>query len=98
MGKRYEVGMLWSDPEAYLANNYCWALGQLYALEQKLQRDTVLKEFYKQSIDTDAEQKFVKILVKSEVKRSFGNEWHQCRTIKKWTQTSLIKSAVFATL
>ena len=33
-GDRYEVGMLWSEPEPNLPNNYSSALGQLYPLER----------------------------------------------------------------
>ena len=35
-----------------------------------------LKELYQQSIDTDVEKGFVKILGKSEVKGTFGKEWY----------------------
>ena len=74
-GERYEVGMLWSEPEPNLPNNYGSALGQLYSLERRIQRDPNLKELYQQSIDTDVEKGFVKILGKSEVKGSSGKEW-----------------------
>ena len=74
-GDRYEVGMLWSEPEPNLPNNYSSALGQLYSLERRSQRDPKLKELYQQSIDTDVEKGFVKKLSKSEVKGTFGKEW-----------------------
>ena len=32
-GERYEVGLLWSEPEPKLSNSYSSALGQLYSLE-----------------------------------------------------------------
>ena len=75
-GKRYEVGTLWSEPEPNLPNKYGSALGQLYSLERRFQRDPNLKELYQQSIDTDVEKRFVKILGKSEVKGTFGKEWY----------------------
>ena len=76
-GERYEVGMLWSEPESNLpTNNYGSALGQLYSLERRFQRDRNLKVLYQQSIDTDAEKGFVKILGKSEVIGTFGREWY----------------------
>ena len=75
-GERYEVGMLWSEPEPNLPNNYKSALGQLYSLERRFQRDTNLKNLYQQSIDTDVEKGFVKILDESEVKGNFGKEWY----------------------
>ena len=73
-GERYVVGMLWSEPEPNLPNNYGSALGQLYSLERRFQRDPNLKELYQQSIDTDVEKGFVKILGRSEVKGTFGKE------------------------
>ena len=45
-GERYEVGMLWSEPEPKLPNNYSSALGQLYSLERRFQRDPNLKNLY----------------------------------------------------
>ena len=75
-GERYEVGMLWNEPEPSLPNNYGSAFGHLYSLERRFQRDPNLKELYQQSIDTDVEKGFVKILGKSEVKGTFGKEWY----------------------
>ena len=66
-GERYEVGMLWSEPEPNLPNSYSSALGQLYSN---------LKNLYQQSIDTDVEKRFVKILDESKVKGTFGKEWY----------------------
>ena len=73
-GERYKVGMLWSEPEANLPNNYSSALSQLYSLERKFKRDPNLKSLYQQSIDTDVEKGFVKILDESEVKGTFVKE------------------------
>ena len=75
-GERYEVGMLWSEPEPNLPNNYSSALGQFYSLERRFQRNPNLKSLYQQSIYTDVEKGFVKILDKSEVKGTFGKEWY----------------------
>ena len=55
-GERYEVGMLWNEPEPNVPNNYSSAIGQLYSLEQQFQRDPNSKELYQQSIDTDVEK------------------------------------------
>ena len=66
--------MLWNEPEPSLPNNYGSALGQLYSLERRFQRDSKL--LCQQSIDTDVEKGFVKILGKSEVKGIFGREWY----------------------
>ena len=75
-GEQYEVEMLWSEPEQNLPNNYSSALGQLYSLERRFQKDPKLKSFYRQSIDTDVEKGFVKILDESEVKGTFGKKWY----------------------
>ena len=74
--ERYEVGMLWSEPEPNLQNNYGSALGQLYSLERRLQKYPNLKEMYQQPNDADVEKRFVKILNKSEVRGTFGEEWY----------------------
>ena len=66
--------MLWNEPEPNPPNHYSSALGQLYSLERRFQRDPNLKELYQQSIDTDVEKGFVKILGKSEVKGTFEKE------------------------
>ena len=63
-GERFEVGILWSETEPNLPNNYRSALGQLYSLEQRFQRDPYLKSLYQQSIDTDVEKGFVKKIVR----------------------------------
>ena len=61
---------------ANLPSNYSSALGQLYSVEQRFQRDPNSKNLYQQSIDTDVEKRFVKILDEFEVKRTFGKEWY----------------------
>ena len=71
-GELYKVGTLWSEPEPNLPNNCSSALGQLYSLERRFQRDPNLKNMYQQSIDTDVEKRIVKILDESEVKGTFG--------------------------
>ena len=73
-GERYEGGMLWSEPEPNLPNNYSSALGQFYSLERIFQGDPNLESLYQQSIDTDVEKGFVKILDESKVKGTFGKE------------------------
>ena len=70
------MGRLWSEPERNLPNNYSSALGQLYSLERRFQRDPNLKSLYQQSIDTDVEKGFVKILDESELKGAFVKEWY----------------------
>ena len=67
-GERNEVGILWSEPERNLPNNYGKALGQLYSLGRKSQGNVYLKKMYQQSIDINIEKEFMKNLVKSEVR------------------------------
>ena len=59
-----------------LPNNYSSALGQLYSLERRFQRDPKLNRLYQQSIDTDIENGFVKILGESELDGTFGKGWY----------------------
>ena len=75
-GERYEVGILWSEPEPNLPNNYSSALGQLYSLDRRFQWEPNLKSLHQQSIETDVEKGFVKILDESKVKGTFGKEWY----------------------
>ena len=75
-GERYQVGVLWSEPDPKLPVNYSAALGQLYSLERRFQRDPELKLMYQQTIDTDVEKGFVNILNESEVKGTPGKEWY----------------------
>ena len=74
-GERYEVRMLWSEPELNLPNNYSSALDQLYSLERIFRKDPNLKSLYQQPIDTDVEKGSAKTLNESEVKCIFGKEW-----------------------
>ena len=73
-GERYEVRKLWSDSEPNLPNNFSSALGQLPLTGAKIQKGPKLKSSYQQSIHTDVETGFVKILDESEVKGTFGKE------------------------
>ena len=49
-GSRYQVGMLWSEDESSLPNNYFSALVQLKSLERRLGKDVELKERYSKTI------------------------------------------------
>ena len=71
-GERYEMGMLWSDPEPSLQNSS--ALGQLHSLERRFQTNSNLKSLYQQSIDTNVEKESVKIIDASKVKSTFRKE------------------------
>ena len=75
-GERYVVGMLCSEPEPNLPNKYSSALGHLYSMEQRFQRDPNLKSLYQQSIETDIEKGFIKIWAESEVNSTIGKEYY----------------------
>ena len=70
--------MLWIEPEQNNPNNYSFALGYLYSFEGRFRRDPKLKSLRQQSIDQNAEKRFVKILDKSIVKGNTGNNGICC--------------------
>ena len=71
-GEQYEVRMVWSETEANLPNNYNSALFQLYSRHGRFQREPNWKILNQQSIDTNVKKKLVKLLDRSELKRTFG--------------------------
>ena len=75
-GERYEVRMLWSEPEPNLVDNYSSTLGQLNSLKRIFQREPNLKNLYQQSISTNVRNGLIKILDESELKGTFGKEWY----------------------
>ena len=68
--------MLWSEPGQNLPNNYSSALGPALLTGAKIPKDPNLESLYQQSIDTDVEKGFVKILDESEVKGTFRKGWY----------------------
>ena len=76
-GERYEVGMLWREPDANLPNNYSsLSPGSALLTGAKIPKGIQMKSLYQQSIDTDVEKRFLKILNESEAKGTFGKEWY----------------------
>ena len=71
-GERYQVGMLLSEPEPNLPQNYSPALRKLHLLGRISQRDPKLKCLDKQSMETEVEKRFVKIVDDSTLKDIFG--------------------------
>ena len=57
--ERYTVGMLWSDDNIVLPNNYYTSLVQLKSLEKRLDKDTELKAQYTKTINDDIEKGYV---------------------------------------
>ena len=71
-GERYEAGMLWSEPEPNLPNNYssAWVTGAKTPKGPKPEEFVSTVNRYRFRI------RFVKILNESEVKGTFGKEWY----------------------
>ena len=66
-GERYEVGLLWADDNPNLPNNYYSAYQQFLSMERRLSKDPELKEAYKDTIEKDLENHFVRKLEQEEV-------------------------------
>jgi hypothetical protein len=66
-GERYKVGLLWSQDDATLPNNYGSALGQLKSLEQRLRKDPALEKKYVQTISTDLEKGYIRKISRTEL-------------------------------
>ena len=58
-GKRYYVGMLWSEDNIKLSNDYFSALVQLKSLEERLTKDQPLREKYSNTIKEDLDKGYV---------------------------------------
>ena len=74
--EQYEEGISCEKPEPNLLNKYSSAMDQYYSLERRFQTDPKMKTFYQQSINTDKEKAFVKILDEFEMNGTFGKEWN----------------------
>ena len=75
----FEVGMLWSEPEPSLPNNYSTTLCQFNSLAWGFQNDQDLESLHQQWIETDVKKEIVFILDKWTVpseKNGFGNTIH----------------------
>ena len=58
-GNRYHVGMLWTETESGLPNNFFSALVQLKSLERRLDKDPQLQQLYAKAIHHDLEKGFI---------------------------------------
>ena len=70
-GERYEMGMLWSELEPKLPNNYSLGLGQLYSMVRRFQMDPTLKNSYQQSMYTDVKKGIRKDIGRVQNERHF---------------------------
>ena len=76
-GTRYQVGMLWADPESSLPNNYFSALVQLKSLERRLGKDVDLRERYSKNIQDDFSKDYIVRVDKTDCfKVSNPREWY----------------------
>ena len=57
--ERYEVGILWREDEVNLPSHIYSAMGQLMALERRLQNVETLKKRYQETNDTDISAGYV---------------------------------------
>ena len=55
-GKRYDVGMLWTEDNIELPNNHFSALVQLKTLEKRITKDQTLREKYSITIKEDLDK------------------------------------------
>ena len=67
---RYEVGMLWKNPDHELPNKYPSALSQFKSLERRLARDEQLRQRYDETIRIDADKSFIRKLDTEELRRT----------------------------
>ena len=69
-GERYEVGLLWKNAKPHLPNNYSSAVSQLKSIERQPEKIENLKQRYKETIDVDVENGFVRILDEAEIENT----------------------------
>ena len=76
-GNRYHVGMLWTDEDSSLPNNYFSALVQLKSLERRLDKDPELKQLYAKTIHDDFNKGYITKVDKSDCfKLDQPREWY----------------------
>ena len=76
-GNRYHVGMLWTEADSSLPNNYFSALLQLKSLECRLDKDPELKQLYAKTIYDDFNKGYITKVDKSDCfKLDQPREWY----------------------
>ena len=76
-GNRYHVGMLWTEADSSLPNNYFSALVQLKSLKRRLDKDPELKQLYAKTIHDDFEKGYITKVDKSDCfKLDQPREWY----------------------
>ena len=64
---RYTVGMLWNSPRFSFPNNYRSAVKQFVSLENRLSQNPELKDVYSDTIKTDKDSGYIRILEPTEL-------------------------------
>ena len=74
---RYTVGMLWNSPRSSLPNNYRSAVKQFLSLENRLAKNPELKDAYSDTIKTDKDSGYIRILEPTELQETRNEpQWH----------------------
>ena len=66
----YEVGLPWAEDNATIENNYFSAHSQFCSLERRLQKDESLKQRYKETINVDLQNGYVRKLDANELEET----------------------------
>ncbi|XP_046868784.1 uncharacterized protein LOC124461292, partial [Drosophila willistoni] len=73
---RYEVGLMWKDPEVLLPDSYANALKQLKCLQQQFSRQPHLKEQITKQIDNLVEKGYARMLTPEEIAAPIRRTWY----------------------
>ncbi|KFD49735.1 hypothetical protein M513_09432 [Trichuris suis] len=73
---RYEVGLLWKEPNCRLPNNRAQALVRLAGLQRRLSSDASLKEAYDAAINDLLTRGIAKRLEGTEIHHPWGRMWY----------------------
>ncbi len=65
--ERYEVGLLWSEDDSNLPNNFGVASAQLRSLEKRLSTQKELNEKYQKTLEVDLEKGYVREVSRKEL-------------------------------
>jgi hypothetical protein len=72
---RYEIGLLWKEPNVHLPYNQNVAMRRLICFEQKLQRDSILKAAVVYKINDNIEKQYLKKISEEELRAFTGRKW-----------------------
>ena len=75
-GERFEAPLLWKDENKILPESYAMAKWRLKCLEQKLNKNSVLKVAYKNKIAEYLEKGYARKVTKEELQMTSTNQWY----------------------